>query len=79
MRSETDITDVRELFLATGDDPPAMNTAVRDTLAWVLGGICTEELIEHYLVVGADYQCFTRPAARQRKNCCDGLAGRPGQ
>ena len=32
VRSETEIKDVRELFTETGDDPPAINTAVRDTL-----------------------------------------------
>ncbi len=62
MRSEAEVKDVKELFTTTGDDPPAINTAVRDTLTWVLGGISTEELMEHYFVTGADFQCFTCPA-----------------
>lgn len=62
VRSEADIRDMREQFVKTGDDPPAMNTAVRDTLLWVLGGIADEELIREYLVTGRDYLCFTCPA-----------------
>ncbi|MGH3814859.1 MAG: hypothetical protein ACRDUV_20840 [Pseudonocardiaceae bacterium] len=58
MRSEADIEDVKELFTGTGDDSPAINTAVRDTLSWVLGGISTEELIEQYCVMGEDFQCL---------------------
>lgn len=70
VRSEAEIKDVRELFIATGDDPPAINTAVRDTLAWVLGGISTEELVEQYLVAGRDFQCFTCPAGVVRIGGC---------
>lgn len=62
VRGAADIRRVRERFLATGDDPPAVNTAVRDTLAFVLGGISAEELMDQYLVVGEDYRCFTCPA-----------------
>lgn len=62
MRSETEIRDVNKLFTATGDDPPALNTAVRDTLTWVLGGIPTEELISEYCVKGENYHCWTCPA-----------------
>lgn len=61
MRDESEIKVLRELFITTGDDPPAINTAVRDTLTWILGGIPTEELIEHYFVMGNDFQCFTCP------------------
>ncbi|MGH3912304.1 MAG: hypothetical protein ACRDTC_02660 [Pseudonocardiaceae bacterium] len=61
MRSESEIKVVRELFISTGDDPPAINTAVRDTLTWVLSGISAEELIEHYFVMGNDFQFFTCP------------------
>lgn len=61
MRSESEIKVLKELFLTTGDDSPAINTAVRDTLTWVLGGISVEELIEHYFVMGVDFQCFTCP------------------
>lgn len=68
MRSEAEIRDVHEIFVATGDDPPVMNAAVRDALTWVLGGISVEELTEHYLVMGADYHCFTCPAGRVLTN-----------
>lgn len=61
MRGEAEITNVRERFIATGDDSPAINTAVRDTLAWVLGCVSTEELMDHYLVTGDDFRCFTCP------------------
>ncbi len=62
VRGRAEIEYVRELFVATGDDSPAINTAVRDTLLWVLGGITALELMEHYLVTGADHHCFTCPA-----------------
>lgn len=62
MRSEADIEGMKEIFTGTGDDSPAINTAVRDTLNWVLGGTSTEELIEEYCVMGEDFQCFTCPA-----------------
>jgi hypothetical protein len=62
VRNADEIEAVQEVFTATGDDPPAINTAVRDTLTWVLGGISTEELIAEYLVTGSDYHCFTCPA-----------------
>lgn len=61
MRSAADIKGVKELFTGTGDDSPAINTAVRDTLSWVLGVISTKELIEEYCVMGEDFQCFTCP------------------
>jgi hypothetical protein len=60
MRSEAEIIKARESFIATGEDPPAMNAAVRDTLAWVLGRFGIEELMDEYLVVG-DAECFTCP------------------
>lgn len=62
MRSEADVKAVRELFTGTGDDSPAINTAVRDALSWVVGVISAEELIEQYCVMGEDFQCFTCPA-----------------
>lgn len=62
MRSEAEIKDMKRVFTATGDDSPAVNTAVRDTLTWVLGGICDEDLVEEYSVTGEDFQCFTCPA-----------------
>ncbi len=62
VRSEAEIEDVKELFTGTGDEPPAINTAVRDTLTWVLGGVSTAELMEEYLVMGGDFHCFTCPA-----------------
>lgn len=61
VRGESEIRVMRELFITTGDDPPAINTTVRDTLTWVLDGISAEELIEHYFVMGNDFQCFTCP------------------
>jgi hypothetical protein len=75
VRSEAEIRDVCELFVATGDDPPALNTAVRDALTWVLGGIPVEELTEHYLVTGVDYRCFTCPTGRVPAKVADLLTG----
>jgi len=63
VRSESEIKVMKELFITTGDDSPAINTAVRDTLTWVLGRISTEELMEEYFVTGRGFQCFTCPAA----------------
>jgi hypothetical protein len=61
VRGEAEIRAVKARFVRTGDGPPAMNTAVRDTFTGVLGGISTEELAESYLVVGQDFRCFTCP------------------
>ncbi len=42
MWGEAETRGMKEVFVATGDDPPAIDTAVRDTRTWVLGGITTE-------------------------------------
>lgn len=61
MRSEADVKGLHAVFVATGDDSSAINTAVRDTLQWVLDNIPTEEMIDEYLATGQEYQCFTCP------------------
>lgn len=62
VRSETEVHDMREFFIMAGDDSPAINIAVRDALAWVLGRVPDEELIEEYFVTGGEVHCFTCPA-----------------